>query len=188
MKVCCVYSLESPQRGDSNENTQYTISQCKKENHPKLSQICNYGTCSKGLKNEFETAVVNKSSVFEPLKFHCISPAKRETYSLTNDRRPVIYLATNHFVSKTVFRITNTTETTKRQVCRSDVSKFPPLHCNRDVYMYFESFLLRENDTPFNVMEMKIDIKRRHSNPCSGLSRKSLQLSIVSIGAQLSIC
>ena len=38
----------------------------------KLSQICNYGICSKGLKKEFETAVVNEPSVFEPLKFHCI--------------------------------------------------------------------------------------------------------------------
>ena len=26
---------------------------------------------SKGLKNEFETAVVNEPSVFEPLKFSC---------------------------------------------------------------------------------------------------------------------
>ena len=40
MKVCCVFSLESPHRGDSNEYTQYTISQYKKENHPKLSKIC----------------------------------------------------------------------------------------------------------------------------------------------------
>ena len=63
--------LESPQQGDSNENTQYTISQHKKENHPKLSQICNNGICFKGLKNEFETAVVNEPSVFEPLKFYC---------------------------------------------------------------------------------------------------------------------
>ena len=38
--------------------TQYTFSQHEKENHPKLSQICSYGICSKGLKNEFETAVV----------------------------------------------------------------------------------------------------------------------------------
>ena len=43
----------------------------KKENIPKLSQICNYGICSKELKNEFETAVVNEPSVFEPLKFYC---------------------------------------------------------------------------------------------------------------------
>ena len=27
----------------------------------------------KGLKKEFETAVVNEPSVFEPLKFYCIS-------------------------------------------------------------------------------------------------------------------
>ena len=40
MKVCCVFSLESPHRGDSNENIQYIIFNFlkkKKENHPKLS-------------------------------------------------------------------------------------------------------------------------------------------------------
>ena len=42
-----------------------------KANNPKLSQICNYGLCSKGPKNEFEPAVVNEPSVFEPLKFYC---------------------------------------------------------------------------------------------------------------------
>ena len=68
-----MFSLESPQRGDSNEYTQNTISQYKKNHHTCiLSQICNYGICSKGLKNEFETAVVNEPSVFEPLKFYCI--------------------------------------------------------------------------------------------------------------------
>ena len=61
MIVYCVFSLESPQRGNSNKYTQYTISQYKKENHPKLSQICNYGICSKGLKKVFETAVVNEA-------------------------------------------------------------------------------------------------------------------------------
>ena len=71
MKVYCVFSWESPRWGDSNEYTQYTIFQYKKENFPQLSQICNYGICSKGLKNEFETAVVNEPSVFEPLKFYC---------------------------------------------------------------------------------------------------------------------
>ena len=71
MKVYCMFLLESPQRGDSNKNTQYSISQYKK-NPPKLSQICNYVICSKRPKNEFETAVVNEPSVFEPLKFYCI--------------------------------------------------------------------------------------------------------------------
>ena len=32
MKVYCVFSLESPHRGDSNEYTQYTIFNMKKEN------------------------------------------------------------------------------------------------------------------------------------------------------------
>ena len=67
-----MFSLDSPQQGDSNVYTEYTISQYKNENHPKLCQICNNGICSKGPKNEFKTAVVNESSVFEPLKFYCI--------------------------------------------------------------------------------------------------------------------
>ena len=64
-------SLESPHLGDSNEYTQYTILNIKKENRPKLSLICSYEIFSKGLKNEFETAMVNEPSVFESLKF-CI--------------------------------------------------------------------------------------------------------------------
>ena len=70
MKVCCVFSLESPHRVDSKENTQYTIFNIK-NNHPKLSQICSYGIFFKGLKNELETTLVNKISVFEPLKVYC---------------------------------------------------------------------------------------------------------------------
>ena len=38
MKVCCVFSLESPHRGDSDEYTQYTIFNIKKKitlNHPR---------------------------------------------------------------------------------------------------------------------------------------------------------
>ena len=30
-----------------------------------------HGIFSKGLKNKFETAIVNEPSVFEPLKFYC---------------------------------------------------------------------------------------------------------------------
>ena len=37
-------------------------------NYPKSAAM---GFFSKGLKNEFETAVVNETSVFEPLKFYC---------------------------------------------------------------------------------------------------------------------
>ena len=41
MKVCCVFSLESPHRGDSNECTQYTIFNIKKKivlNYPKSAE------------------------------------------------------------------------------------------------------------------------------------------------------
>ena len=31
MKICCVFSLESPHQGDSNEYTQYTIFNIKKK-------------------------------------------------------------------------------------------------------------------------------------------------------------
>ena len=72
IKVCCVFSLKSPHRGDSNKvySTQYTIFNIQKK-QPKLAQICSYVFSSKGLKNEFETAVVNEPSVFEPLKVYC---------------------------------------------------------------------------------------------------------------------
>ena len=66
MKVYCVFSLESPHWGDSNKNTKYTIFNIKKKitlNYPKSAAM---GFFSKALKNEFETAVVNEPSVFEP--------------------------------------------------------------------------------------------------------------------------
>ena len=71
MKVCCVFSLESPHRGDSNEYTQYTIFNIKKKMTLNCSISAAMGFCSNGLKNEFETAMVNEPSVFEPLKFYC---------------------------------------------------------------------------------------------------------------------
>ena len=72
MKTDCVFSLESPRRGDSNEYTQHTIFNIKTKItliHPKSAAM---GFCSEGLKNEFETAMVKEPSVFEPLKFYCI--------------------------------------------------------------------------------------------------------------------
>ena len=67
-KVCCVFSLESPHRGDSNEYTQYIIFHVKKKIiliYPKSAAMDFY---SKRPKYEFETAVVNEPSV---LKFYC---------------------------------------------------------------------------------------------------------------------
>ena len=72
MKVCCVFTLESPHRGDSNEYIHHTIFNIKKKItliYPKSAAM---GFCSKGLINEFKTAMVNEPSVFEPLKFYCI--------------------------------------------------------------------------------------------------------------------
>ena len=62
-----MFSLESPRRGDSNEYTQYSSFNIKKITliYPKSADM---GFCSKGLKKEFETAVVIELSVFEPLK------------------------------------------------------------------------------------------------------------------------
>ena len=67
-----MFSLESPHRGDSNEYTQYTIFNIKKKitlNYPKSAVMVFF---SKGLKNKFEKAIVNKLSVFTPLKLYCI--------------------------------------------------------------------------------------------------------------------
>ena len=66
-----MFSLESPHRGDSNGNTQYIIFNIKMKitlNYPE-SEFWDF---FKGLKKEFETAVVNEPSVFKPLKFYCI--------------------------------------------------------------------------------------------------------------------
>ena len=73
MKVYCVFSFESPYRGDSNEYTQYTKFNIKKRkntvNYPKSAAM---GFFHGTQKNGFEIAVVNEPSVFEPMKFYCI--------------------------------------------------------------------------------------------------------------------
>ena len=50
--VYCVFSLESPHRGDTNEYTQYTIFKIKKENYPLLSQICSCGILFQGTQEQ----------------------------------------------------------------------------------------------------------------------------------------
>ena len=64
-------SLESHDRGDSKEYTQYTIFNIQKKitlNYPKSAFM---GFCSKRPKIEFETALIYEPSVLEPLKFYC---------------------------------------------------------------------------------------------------------------------
>ena len=62
MKVYCVFSLEY---------TQYHFQYEKKKNTLN-SKSAAMRFFPKGLKNDFEPAVVNEPSVFEPLKFYCI--------------------------------------------------------------------------------------------------------------------
>ena len=70
-----------------------------KENHPKLSQVCNYGICFKGPKNEFETSVVNEPSVFEPLKFYCIIIfSKIDNSTCINDEKQVMIFFVLRFI------------------------------------------------------------------------------------------
>ena len=66
-----MFSLESPHGGNSNEYTQYTIFNMNKKNTLNYPKSAAMGFFSKELKNEFETAVVNEPSVFEPLKVYC---------------------------------------------------------------------------------------------------------------------
>ena len=57
-----MFSVESPR----------TIFNIKKKITLNYSKSAVMGFFSKGLKNKFETAVVNEPSVFELLKFYCI--------------------------------------------------------------------------------------------------------------------
>ena len=70
IRIASLESPPSPHGGDSNEYTQYTIFSIKKKVSLNYLQSAVMGFFN-GLKNEFERAVVNESSVFEPLKFYC---------------------------------------------------------------------------------------------------------------------
>ena len=66
-----MFSLESPHRGDSKENTQYTMFNIKKKitrNYPKSAGMGFF----QGTQERVRNSLVNEPSVFEPLKFYCI--------------------------------------------------------------------------------------------------------------------
>ena len=65
MEVCCVFLLESPHGGDSNEYTQYMYIIFNYKTKRKITLSCPKSA-------EFEIAVVDEPSVFEPLKFYNI--------------------------------------------------------------------------------------------------------------------
>ena len=77
----------------------------------------------------------------------------RVIYSLTTDRQPVIYRATNYLLARLYFdskkqQQKKKKKTMKMQMYPSDIASFPPLHekksrqnfCNRGVYMYLLCF------------------------------------------------
>ena len=56
MEVCCMFSLESPHRGDSNEYTQHAIINTKKKitlNYPTYENVCTHGIFSLGTQERF---------------------------------------------------------------------------------------------------------------------------------------
>ena len=73
MMVYCVLSLESPHRAilmSTHNICHLSIEERKITLNYHKSAWDEF--FSEGLKNEFETAVVDEPSVFEPLKFYCI--------------------------------------------------------------------------------------------------------------------
>ena len=77
-----MFSLESPHRGNSNEYKRYTIFNMNKKDTTNYPNSAAMGFFSKGLKCEFETAVVNEPSVFELLKFYCSVLSFQLSYDL----------------------------------------------------------------------------------------------------------
>ena len=50
MRICCVFLLELPHRGDSNGYTQYTIFDMKIENHPKSAAMGFFPETQEGVR------------------------------------------------------------------------------------------------------------------------------------------
>ena len=93
----------------------------------------------------------------------------RVIYSLSTDRQPVIYWATNHLLAESI-SILNTQETTKKQLYPSDCSSFPPLHEEIlpttltviEAFACISSVFMREDCvTPSYIMAMKIDVTKK---------------------------
>ena len=84
-----MFSLESPHGGDSNVYSQYTIFNINSKitlNYPKSAAMRFFPRDIKTSPTQ-PSAVVNESSVFEPLKFYCIIHVK--TYALLYDYKNV---------------------------------------------------------------------------------------------------
>ena len=83
MEIYCVFSLESPHGGDSNANINLPFSILKKTITRTIPNL-QPGDYFRGLKNEYETAVINEPSVFDPLKFYCIREITQVLLNVVN--------------------------------------------------------------------------------------------------------
>ena len=72
MKVYCVFSLESPHRGDSNVYTQYTIFVIKTKIAPDYSKSAAMGFFPRDSRTSSKQPWEIEPSVFEQLKFYCM--------------------------------------------------------------------------------------------------------------------
>ena len=66
-----MFLLESPQQGDYNEYTHYSIFNIKIKITLNYLKYAAMGFFSKELEIEFELAMVTEPSVFDPLEFYC---------------------------------------------------------------------------------------------------------------------
>ena len=107
MKVFCVFSLDSPHQGDSNEYPQYTIFNIKRKitlNYPKIAAM--------GFFPRSETAMVNEPSVFEPLKFYCICKMyckliniKKRTFHVYTFAIKIVYKRIENLIGNTIIKL-----------------------------------------------------------------------------------
>ena len=59
-----------PHRGDSNEYTKHTIFNIKKENHPKLAQICSYGIFFQGTQGRVRNSLAKRAISFRATEWN----------------------------------------------------------------------------------------------------------------------
>ena len=71
MKVYCLFSLESPHRGDSSEYTQYTIFNIKKKITLSYCKSVAMGFFPGTQERVRLSRGIKAPSMFEPLKFYC---------------------------------------------------------------------------------------------------------------------
>ena len=85
-KVCCVFSLESPHRGDSVEYTQYTIFNMKNKkialNYPKSAAIGFFRGTQKRVRNSHGKRAISVRAPEVLLYIHCILTS-HEIFRLT---------------------------------------------------------------------------------------------------------